>query len=709
MPMSIPYPHVMALCLVLGSLCLSCTEKTGNNRILNLNTWEIYRGTADAQQFSDLDQINKDNVHLLEPAWIFRTGGNSERSPMECNPIIVGNTMYLTSASLDLIAVNASDGEAIWRFEADEKITGVNRGVTYFDDGDGGRIFFSVGYYLYAINAETGQVITDFGNEGRIDMRENLGKDPESLSVTLTSPATVFEDLLIVGSATGEGYDASPGHIRAYDAYSGEMAWIFHTIPREGEEGYDSWDWIEGENYGGANNWGGLSIDREKGWVYVALGSPVYDFYGANRKGANLYGNCVVALDARSGRKQWHYQTVKHDVWDYDLPAAPTLIDLTIGGDVVNALVQPTKMGELILLDRYTGRPLGNPKEISVPASTVPGEEAFPTQTVNQGILVVRQGFDSTEVTNISIEAEEYVKREMQQYINGGMYVPPSLQGTLTMPATRGGVLWGGLSYDRHNNMIFVNANEIPMILQMRKVEEAIAEEGISGYAIYMSNCASCHGSDKEGDKDSYPSLNDIDKKLNDSTIIAIIQKGKGLMPAFAQLDKEETDALVEFLKKPSADPVHDIQPSAKKLDRYVLNGYRLFTDQEGFPASRPPWGTLNAVDLSTMQVKWKVPLGSYPELKERGIADTGTQNFGGCVATAGGLVFIGGSADEMFRAFDADTGEVLWEYKLSAGGYAMPAVYQVDGKQYVVIAAGGGNRLGTPTGDAFYAFALPD
>jgi quinoprotein glucose dehydrogenase len=709
MPMSIPYPHVMALCLVLGSLCLSCTEKTGNNRILNLNTWEIYRGTADAQQFSDLDQINKDNVHLLEPAWIFRTGGNSERSPMECNPIIVGNTMYLTSASLDLIAVNASDGEAIWRFEADEKITGVNRGVTYFDDGYGGRIFFSVGYYLYAIDAETGQVITDFGNEGRIDMRENLGKDPESLSVTLTSPATVFEDLLIVGSATGEGYDASPGHIRAYDAYSGEMAWIFHTIPQEGEEGYDSWDWIEGENYGGANNWGGLSIDREKGWVYVALGSPVYDFYGANRKGANLYGNCVVALDARTGRKQWHYQTVKHDVWDYDLPAAPTLVDIEIEGRPVHALVQPTKMGELILLDRYTGRPLGNPKEISVPASTVPGEEAFPTQTVNQGILLVRQGFDSTEVTNISIEAEEFVKREMQQYINGGMYVPPSLQGTLTMPATRGGILWGGLSYDRHNNMIFVNANEIPMILQMRKVEEAIAEEGISGYAIYMSNCASCHGSDKEGDKDSYPSLNDIDKKLNDSTIIAIIQKGKGLMPSFAQLDREETDALVEFLKKPSADPVHDIQPSAKKLDRYVLNGYRLFTDQEGFPASRPPWGTLNAVDLSTMQVKWKVPLGSYPELKERGIADTGTQNFGGCVATAGGLVFIGGSADEMFRAFDADTGEVLWEYKLSAGGYAVPSVYQVDGKQYVVIAAGGGNRLGTPTGDAFYAFALPD
>lgn len=703
------YSFITRICLFLLSFSfgLSCTQKNSHEQ--KIHTWEVYRGTADAQQFSDLDQINKENVHLLEAAWIFHTGDNSERSPMECNPIILGNTMYLTSASLDLIAVNATNGEPLWRFEAEEKITGVNRGVTYFDDGDGGRIFFSVGYYLYAISAETGQAITDFGNKGRLDMRENLGRDPESLSVTLTSPAAVFEGLLILGSATGEGYDASPGHIRAYDAYSGEIVWIFHTIPQEGEEGYDSWDWIEGENYGGANNWGGLSIDAEKGWVYAALGSPVYDFYGANRKGANLYGNCVVALDARTGLKQWHYQTVKHDVWDYDLPAAPTLIDLTLDGSLIKALAQPTKMGEIVLLDRYTGRLLTNPNEVAVPASNVPGEEAFPTQVLNQGIPVVRQRFDSTDVTDISAESADYVKQQMRQYRNEGMYTPPSLEGTLTMPATRGGILWGGLSYDRHNNMIYVNANEIPMILQMKKVEEAIAEEGISGYAIYMSNCASCHGINGEGQKDSYPSLTNLTERLSHTEIQSIIQKGKGLMPAFAQLDKEETDALMGYLKDPRTEATKEAALSTHKLDRYVLNGYRLFTDQDGFPASRPPWGTLNAVDLSTMEVKWKVPLGSYPELRERGISDTGTQNFGGCVATAGGLVFIGGSADEMFRAFDADTGEVLWEYKLSAGGYAVPSVYQADGKQYVVIAAGGGNRLGTPTGDAFYAFAFPD
>jgi quinoprotein glucose dehydrogenase len=687
--------------------CLACKQESNFKQ--QLTTWEVYRGTADAQQFSDLDQINKDNVHLLEPAWIFHTGDNTERSPMECNPVIVGNTMYLTSASLDLIAIHAATGKPIWRFEAEDKMTGVNRGVTYFDDGVGGRIFFSVGYYLYAIHAQTGEAVPGFGSQGRIDMRENLGKDPEDLSVTLTSPAAVFEDLLILGSATGEGYDASPGHLRAYDAFSGELVWIFHTIPHEGQPGHETWEWVEGENYGGANNWGGLSIDKEKGWVYAALGSPVYDFYGANRKGANLYGNSVVALDARTGEKQWHYQTVKHDIWDYDLPAAPTLIDLEIEGSTVHALVQPTKMGELILLDRYTGRPLLNSKEKPVPASNVPGEEAFPTQAFDQGILVVRQGFDSTQLTDISPEATDYVRREMRKYRNDGMYTPPSMEGTLTMPATRGGILWGGLSYDRHNHMVYVNVNEIPMILQMKSVEEDVEEGVLSGYAVYMSNCASCHGSNKEGQKDSYPALNNLEERLGDAEILSVVQKGKGLMPAFAQLDEAEIDALLAFLKDSTAGFEKDPQPSAKTMERYVLNGYRLFTDQEGFPASRPPWGTLNAVDLSTMQVKWKVPLGSYPDLKKRGIDDTGTQNFGGCVATAGDLVFIGGSADEMFRAFDAETGEVLWEYKLSAGGYAVPSVYQVDGKQYVVIAAGGGNRLGTPTGDAFYAFALPD
>ncbi len=697
------------LILWMSVALLSCEEKPVETPVHD--TWKVYRGGAGAQQFSDLDQINKENVHLLEPAWIFHTGEKTERSPMECNPIVIGNTMYITSANLDLIALDAGTGETKWRYVVDvkDRASGVNRGVTYFEDSSGGRIFFSVGYYLYAVHAGTGDLVSGFGKEGRIDMRQNLDRDSEDISVTLSSPVIVFEDLIIMGSATGEGYDASPGHIRSYNAYSGELVWIFHTIPQDGQFGYDTWKWVEGENYGGTNNWGGLSLDLDKGWVFAATGSPAYDFYGANRKGANLYGNSIIALDARTGERQWHYQTVKHDIWDYDLPAAPTLIDLPGDGGVIKALVQPTKMGELILLDRYTGRPIVNPEEIPVPRSTVPGEEAFPSQLQNQGITIVTQGFDTAKITNISSDAALFIKEELKKYKNEGMYTPPSLEGTIAMPGTRGGVLWGGLSYDHHKNMVYVNANEIPMILKLKKIEQEGLKGESLGYNLYMSNCSSCHGSNKEGLTDTYPSLQDVGNQLSDSAMVAIIQKGKGLMPAFAQLDPEQMDALVAYLKDDVLQKKRNSEAIPQQMDRYVLDGFKIFTDQEGFPANQPPWGTLNAVDLSTMSVKWRVPLGYYPELKQRGLPDTGTQNFGGCVATAGGLVFIGGSADEMFRAFDADTGEILWEYKLSAGGYAVPAVYQIDGRQYIVIAAGGGNRIGTPTGDAFYAFALPE
>jgi quinoprotein glucose dehydrogenase len=705
------------LILILLGLISSCTKDAGTSGDNDFTTWEHYRATKSAAQYSGLEQINKENVHLLEPAWTFHTGDSKERTPMECNPVIIDEVMYVTSPQLDLIALDAAKGTELWRFdpEAFGQSGGVNRGVFHYREGDSLRIFLAVGYYLFAIDAKSGKLVSEFGDAGKIDLRENLGVDPESLSISLSTPGLVFNDLIIIGSATGEGYDASPGHIRAYHARTGAFEWIFHTIPKEGEFGYDTWRWQEGENYGGANDWGGMSLDQEQGWVYVSTGSPAYDFYGGNRVGENLFGNSIVALDAASGERQWHYQAVTHDIWDYDLPCAATLVDIPMENGTVKALVQPTKMGELILLDRLTGKPLMDMEIRNVPPSYVPGEVAHPTQKFNQGITVVRQGLDSATLTDISPEANAYAKREFKKYRNEGLYTPLSLEGTLTNPATRGGMIWGGASYDPVNQMLYVNANQIPMILQLRNIsenpEDMDASPLSSGRSTYLSNCSNCHGADLQGLGDAYPSLTGIKERHSRESLAKIISGGNGLMPAFQGFDPEKLNALVDYLleEETISDPIHEIKEESGATGRYVLQGFRLFTDEEGFPASKPPWGTLNAVDLKTKTIKWKVPLGEYPKLKERGVPPTGTQNFGGCVATAGGLVFMGGTPDEMFRAFDTSTGEILWEFKLPYGGYAVPAVYEVGGRQFVVIAAGGANRLGTPAGDAYVAFALPE
>jgi quinoprotein glucose dehydrogenase len=685
----------------------------GNKKDTSHGEWTVYRGGKDAAQFSELDQINVKNIHLLEPAWIFNTGDGGEKTTIECNPIIIGRTMYITSPALALIALDAATGKELWRFDpfAGETAVGVNRGVTYFKDGEKETLFLPAGSYLYAVNAQTGKLQADFGNQGKIDLRENLGMDPERLSIGLSTPGIIYQDLIIIGSTTGEGYTAAPGHVRAFNAKTGEFAWIFHTIPQENQFGHDTWNWIAGENYGGANNWAGMSLDENKGWVFVSTGSAVYDFYGANRLGENLYANSIIALNASSGEKIWHYQAVHHDLWDVDLPCAPTLISIPWEGGWKEALAQPTKMGELIILDRNTGETLLSSEESPVPGSNVPGELAHPTQKLNQGIPLVTMGLDPEKLTDISPESNEFARKELAKYRNEGIYTPPSMEGTIAFPGPRGGALWGGASYDSKNNMMYLNLNEIPMILQLAKVdsEGSSPQEALSGYGLYMTNCSNCHGAERQGMMGSFPALTGIENRLDKSQIIQILSKGKGVMPAFPQFTEAELEKLAAYLLEGKTE---NRSPETPKigLDKYVLQGFRIFTDQDGFPANKAPWGTLTAVDLATFSVKWKVPLGYYPALREKGILeDTGTMNYGGCVATAGGLVFVGATADELFRAFDADSGKELWSYKLPAGGYAVPSVYEVDGKQYVVIAAGGGNRMGTPSGDAFIAFSLPD
>ena len=682
--------------------------------------WRTYRGTSDALQYSALRQIDTTNVRQLEVAWSYRTGDAGKRTTIECNPIIINDIMYVTSPQLDLIALDAATGAARWRFQPSDNASGVNRGVTYWEDDEDRRIIYGAGTDLYALDAQHGQPVATFGDSGRVDLRENLDADPASLSVSLSTPGIIYGDLLIIGSSTGEGYNASPGHIRAYDVRSGALEWIFRTLPQAGTFGYDTWQWQAGENYGGANSWGGLSLDEARGVVYVATGSPTYDFYGANRHGENLFGNCVIALDAATGRRKWHYQAVHHDLWDYDLACAPTLMTIPHRGQAVDVLVQPTKMGTLIVLDRETGEPLTDNQETPVPASDVPGEQAHPTQPMQSDLVIVEQGLDEDRLTNISPEAQAYARREFAKYRNEGFFTPPSERGTLTMPSTRGGFGWGGASYDPERQVLYATANEVALILKINPVDEATIERaerhagGIvatvnrEGQKLYLTNCSNCHGAQRQGVPNAFPALTGLRDRLERPQVAQIITQGKGTMPAHPQFSESQLDNLIDFLLDTTT-VASEPALLAQTTDRYVLDGFTLFLDQEGYPATRPPWGTLNAVDVTTFELLWKVPLGAYPELTERGVPPTGTQHFGGCVATAGGLVFVGGSADEKFRAFSATTGEVLWETQLPAGGYATPAVYQVDGRQYVVIAAGGGNRNGTPSGDSYVAFALPE
>ncbi len=683
--------------LFIVSLFLSCRNENSG--------WRSYRGTPDAMQYSSLDQVDTFNVHLLTPAWTFHTYDTITHGTIECNPIIIGERIYLTSPSLILFALNASTGQEIWRFKP-PVMGGINRGITFWNDQKLEYIFFSAGQYIFALNAHNGNIINTFGNGGKIDLREHLGKDTSKISISLSTPPIIYQDLLIIGSATGEGYDASPGHIRAYDTHTGNLKWTFHTIPQKGEYGYETWNFKEGENYGGTNNWGGLSLDEKKGIVFVATGSPTYDFYGANRIGDNLFANCVIALNANTGDRIWHYQAVKHDIWDYDLPCAPTLATILWKGKNLDVVLQPTKMGELIILDRITGIPLRDTLQIKTPNSEIPGEKASEFQTFNQGIKLVHQGWDTNYVTSISDSSKRYVLAQSKKYTSRGMYSPPSLVGTIDQPGTRGGMGWSGLSFDPKSKTAYTNCNDFPMIFQLSKLRSKDKKNDpfYEGERLYMLNCAACHGTDKKGNADGFPALVHLDKKYRPAELKTIVMKGRGLMPSHQQFNDTALNALLDFI-------IHDTIAMYNKGaadEKYVLNGFRIFTDQEGYPASAPPWGTLNAIDIENQRIKWSVPLGFYPKLKERGMQNTGTQNFGGCVATAGGLIFIGATADEKFRAFDANSGKELWSYQLPAGGYATPAVYQVNGKEYIVIAAGGGNRNNTKSGDAYIAFSLP-
>ncbi|WP_172885331.1 outer membrane protein assembly factor BamB family protein [Mucilaginibacter gotjawali] len=595
----------------------------------------------------------------------------------------------------------------------------VCRGVTYWEDknGDNKRLFYSVGQKTFAIDAENGQPITRFGKGGYLDLTEDLGRKVNSY-VSGTTPGVIYKDLIIMGARVDESEDAAPGHIRAYDVMSGKLRWIFHTIPHPGEYGFNTWpDSTAWKKLGAANNWGGMALDEERGIVYIPTGSVGGDFYGAHRKGTDLFANCLIALDAATGKYIWHYQVIHHDLWDRDLPANPNLVTIRHEGKTIDAVAQITKHGFIFMFDRKNGQPVFPITEKPVPTNALPGEQPWPTQPIpSLPQPFARQHFGPEDVTDISPETHKIMLEKYNKVKYNTMFTPPSKDGDWIFPGFDGGGEWGGAAVDPETKIMYISNTEMPwaqVMIDVPKNNYAHNLRGI-GHAIYNKYCITCHSPELKGNGSSYPSLVNIGKKYNEQQVSQLVTSGRNMMPSFRQIPAAEKAALLAFIlnlpEKPSDRQIISKEPvsaSAQNNIPYTMNGYKRFLDTNGYPGIKPPWGTLDAVDLTSGKLLWKVPLGEYPELTKRGIPKTGTELYGGPLVTKGGLVFVAATKDEKIRAFDKKTGKQVWEAKLPAAGYATPATYAISGKQYVVIACGGG-KIGSKSGDSYVCFALP-
>jgi quinoprotein glucose dehydrogenase len=676
--------------------------------------WPVHGGDPGHRQYSSLRQIDATNVSRLQVAWTYHTGDarSDDRSQIQCNPIVVGSVLYATSAQLKAFALDAATGRPLWTFDpfaagAEQSALGVNRGVVYWKSGTDRRILFTAGQRLYGLDAATGKPIPSFGKSGSINLQDGLDRDVSGLYVLSNTPGAIYHDLLILGTRVAEGPGpAAPGHIRAYDVRTGAIRWIFHTIPHPGELGYETWPKDAWQRMGGANAWSGISVDEARGLVFLPMGSASFDFWGGDRLGEDLFANCVLVLDAATGKRVWHYQLVHHDMWDRDPPAAPVLVTVDRDGRKLDAVAQVTKSGLVFLLDRETGAPLFPVEEVAAPPSDLMGESAWPTQPVPvKPPPFTRQLFTEAEATDLSPASREAVLQRLRQVRTGGRFIPPSKEGTVVFPGFDGGAEWGGSAFDPTSGRLYVNANEMPWILTM--VDVVASDDQGAGGQLYRQYCASCHGVDRRGvPAQNVPPVLNLAPRLLKLDVEKIIGKGQGVMPSFGYLSETNRRALAAFLLGDQA-ATPTIDDPETPVTPYTFTGYNRFLDPEGYPAVKPPWGTLTSIDLSRGEIDWQVPLGEVPELTRRGIPPTGTQNYGGPVVTAGGVLFIGATNDERFRAIETKTGKVLWEASLPAGGYATPATYEVNGKQYVVIACGGG-KMETKSGDSYVAFALP-
>lgn len=688
-------------------------------------TWSSYGGSPQGAQYSALSQINRTNVSKLQVAWTYKTGDDRKYS---FNPLIVNGTMYVLAKDNTIVALDAATGKQLWAHPTDAKTTLLtNRGINYWESPDHSdrRLIFAVNNYLQEIDARTGKSIAQFGTNGHVDLREGLGRKPESLTLVQSyNPGCIFENLLILGSATNEEYRSGPGDIRAYDVLTGHIVWTFHTIPHPGDPGYNTWPKDAWKTVGGANAWSGMALDPKRAIVYIPTASPKYNFYGANRHGMNLFGDCLLALNARTGKLVWYFQMVHHDIWDYDDATTPMLTTVRHNGKAVDVVAQVGKVGFLWVFDRDTGKPLWPVEERPVPKSNMPGEETWPTQPFPlRPPPFARQRFTADDLSPFLEPAErKELLQELATAHNDGLFTPPDLDNVVEMPGNNGGANFGGATVDPTNGSLYVVSKDLPSMLKLERVKEA-STSGTpedQGRSLYEANCSLCHGDNRQGKPPAIPSLQDVTSRLPDDQIRSVVQHGRGPMPSFSQLSSPQIDSLLTYLAHPErAASNHAATAADSSSPPEYKSGFGFMFASSGLPAISPPWTTLTAYDLNTGTIRWKIPLGQVPELAAKGFSDTGSQfPKVNPVLTAGGIIFTG-TRDRKVRAIDSDTGKVLWEAEVDAALEGMPAVYEIHGREYVVFCAAAqattythsvpGHPASTaPIPGAYVAFALP-
>jgi quinoprotein glucose dehydrogenase len=695
------------------------------------STWREYGGAPDGAQYSSLRKIDRTNVGKLQRAWTFSTG--DERA-YAFNPLVIGRTMYVLAHDNSVVALDAATGKELWShaFHAKSSLI-TNRGLNYWESGDrrDRRLILSVDNALQELNAETGQPIESFGTNGVVDLRDGLGRNPKSLTLVQSyNPGRIFGELLILGSATNEEYDSGPGDIRAYNVQSGKLTWTFHTIPHPGEPGYETWPKDAWKTVGGANAWSGMALDEKRGMVFVPTASPKYNFYGANRPGSNLYGDSLLALDARTGKLIWYYQMVHHDIWDYDNATTPMLLTVRHNGRTVDVVAQASKVGFVWVFERETGKPLWPIEERPVQKSDLPGEETWPTQPFpTKPAPFARQAFTVKDLSPfLEPDERETVRKQMLTARNGGLFTPPSMEDTVEMPGNNGGANFGGAAIDPARGYFYIVSKDLPSMLKLTLAAEPLKSgtPEVRGHALFEANCSLCHGNDRGGKPPVIPSLVDVYDRLADEEISKAIRYGKGPMPAFSKLGDPEVESLLAYLRHPERAPESpkETTPQTRPIvtdpaRAHYRSGFGFMFAQSGLPVIAPPWTTLTAYDLNTGDMRWQIPLGEVPELAAQGHTNTGS-HFPKVnpVVTAGGLIFTG-SRDRKVRALDSRTGKVLWESEVGAAMDGMPAIYEVDGREYVVFCAAARSTTHThsvpghpasldPIHGAYVAFALP-